>query len=110
MKRELTVKEYLELDNYLHKCGWVRRGCRVFFDDDCYYGKYISLSDEIRIRNHPRMIMEMTPCVIHELTHRQQRRRMGLIKYSLLNLTRFILEKEARQNEVNAEITLGIEL
>ena len=106
--REFTLKEYMELDNYLHKCGWIRRGAKIVWDETCFFGKYVPYSDTIHMMNRPNMLKELVPCVIHELTHRQQRRKYGIVLFSLLNLTRCFLETEAKKNEQLAEQKLKV--
>lgn len=108
MTRELTLAEYMTVDGYLHRCGWKRHGAKIFFDSHCPFGQYSALTDRITIMEEPTMLKEITPCIVHELTHREQRRRFGVIVYAFLNLTRFILEKEAKRNETEAERILGV--
>lgn len=107
--REFSKHEYMLLDTNLRKCGWVRGNCRIFWVKN-RFGAYKACGDYIEIQDNPNMLFELTPCIVHELTHRAQRKRYGLILYSLLNLTRTKLEPEAQENEKQAEQKLGITL
>lgn len=106
--RELSPTEYATLDSCLSECGWKRNGASVYWDKDCAFGAYDAIRDRIRLMDMPNMIRELTPCVVHELTHRQQYRKMGWLWYSLYNLTRTRLEPDAIVNERKAEQILKV--
>ena len=110
MKRELTSSEYHMFDLHLYECGWDRDGCKIYFNDKTGFGSYHHTGDYIQLIMQPMMIKELTPCLIHELTHRRQRKELGYWHYALLNLFSRELEIEAVKNERNAETVLGIEI
>lgn len=108
--RELTIDEYAEVDILLRICGWKRDLARIYFSDDNTFGKYNPLKDQIIIHgNKMNMIRESTPCIVHELTHRNQFKKYRSPLYYILNLTG-LLERSAVKNERKAEIALGVSL
>ena len=107
---EFTYNEYNELDKYLQVCGWNREGCKVRWESNISFGVYRPMPESIGISiSCAGMIKEITPCVIHELTHRKQRYRVGLIPYyALLAVMRWRWEKEAINNEDESMKKLGL--
>jgi len=110
---QFTFAEYKELDGWLLECGVERKGCPVFWRTMRPFGRYVPAPERIDISDITRgQIKLITPCVVHELTHRDQRRRAGslLAYYAGLTLMRYWWEKEAVKAERAAERTLGIDL
>ena len=110
---EFTPKEYDKLDSYLRACGHDRDGCRVRWEDGLVFGVYRPRPEWIGISNHCfGMIKLITPCVVHELTHRLQYKRSGsrVAYYLGLTLFRIWWEREAVAAEREAERLLGIDL
>ena len=111
MNREFTKNEYKIVDKALEYIAIIPRcGCRIYWDKRTAFGRYQALSDKIYLMDQRDCLDEMMPCIVHELTHRVQRKRYGLIIFSLMNLTRCILEKEAVRNEHKAELLMNINL
>ena len=119
MKNELTDNEYGIVDNTLESLALhsnmlpVRDDCEIFYSDKEKCGSYSWLSDTICLPNTPGVLPERIPTIVHELVHRQQRKRYGLLKYTLLSCrfwqAQTSLEKEAVAAYNLAE-TLMIEL
>jgi hypothetical protein len=113
MKQELTKQEYERLDKYLRQCGYDRENCKIFWDPKVGFGIYRAFSDSIGINfSHKHAgIKLVTPNVVHELTHRIQRKRAKcLILYWFgLTLLRPWFEKEAVSAEKEASMILEID-
>ena len=112
MARELTEAEYAALDAYTIKAGiaYIDRGStQIFFDGSLgALGKYKVVGNDIFLPDLPLMIKELTPTVIHELTHQKQRRVLGFADYHMLKLFSNELEEEANRNQWRAEERLEV--
>ena len=107
MKNELTQSQYDMIDSALDYLGIVERdGCKIYFNSKCQFGAYHHFGDYISIMDVKNCLPEMIPNIVHELTHRKQRQRMGLFKYALLSCRWWYLttiEPEAIRNYNKAE-------
>jgi len=114
MLRELKISEYEEVKEYLDiaDIADIDLGkTQIFFkDDQQIMGKYQVISNNIYLPNLSSMLKELTPCIVHELTHKKQRQQLGIFKYHLLKLFSNELEEEAKKNEWLSESRLDISL
>jgi hypothetical protein len=105
MKTELTPKEYEIVDNTLESLSLhsnilpVRNGCEIFYRNREKYGRYGWVTDSICLPDTPGVLPERIPTIVHELIHRQQRKRYWLPIYLILSCrfwqSQTPLEKEA---------------
>jgi hypothetical protein len=110
---QFTYNEYKELDGYLAACGHNRGGCPVFWSGKPSFGLYSPNPEMILINSACKgEIRLITPCVVHELVHRTQRKRarLLLLYYFGLFFLRYWFEKEAVAAEREAEMLLSIDL
>jgi hypothetical protein len=107
---ELTKTEYKLLDACLKEAGWSRQGCRVRWEPKTTFGVYRPLPEWIGISGALKgMVREVAPCVVHELVHRAQRHRVGLLPYYiLLHPLRWRWEREAKRAEDEAMRALDL--
>ncbi len=109
---ELTPNQYIELDEHLQSVGWDREHCRVRWERGLPFGVYRPYPEWIGLADTTTgMMKKVTPCVVHELTHRQQRYRCKslLAYYISLPFMRWRWEREAIKNENEAMNKLGLE-
>jgi len=111
---EFVLRDYQEVRHFLRICDISLGSTRLYWSDSVAFGKYLPRANQIHISSACKqgIIMWVVPCIVHELTHKLQRKRAGsLIAYYIgLSLFRWAWEKEAIAAEEEAERMLGIEL
>jgi len=80
--KELTTTEYRLVDEALRYLKFPpREDCQIFWMDEDSPAKYWPLRDLVYLPDDRNCLKELIPTICHELCHREQRKKYGLLLY-----------------------------